>query len=450
MSPAKSSSTGASSRRAMVDHQTKSGPLAIASQAITRIKDEPFLFVIAVIALLIALTVAAARLGSPDLRFIVAVIAVLAFTVIAGYYLTAVVSSREKSSEVPAPTAPPAAAGGEGAEPTKPDVRPPGSAQSNRYDLWNDELSNGSVEVTFSPGDTDEWNTLARIFGNVLREKKFSETVAGNAGVIFWELLNNVGKHVKNSDAKITLELNTRHLPTVVITVGDEGKGYEWWDKVEQQYLGLKTNGREHGLGRVCRLSDQVLSTAPGDSTSWFGVRCTLYDIPWPGSLCDQYAWCEKVILDYGTPPSVWFGDRRYPLWWQDGNGGWCPLWSVLGALDYSIDNEIPQIMNLYLEHMRVKDTPYLFFEIRGHGFTETGQPRLSSVTISQTVESFFAPHFASKKVVLYRSKGAYHSSLQDLSQRHGLPLYASDSECAAALKKIDDRRSSSRSKTLG
>src|SRR5215471_3215475 len=58
----------------------------VVSQAVARIKGEPFLFVIAIVALLIGLTALATGLGSPDLRFIVVVIALLAFAAILGYY----------------------------------------------------------------------------------------------------------------------------------------------------------------------------------------------------------------------------------------------------------------------------------------------------------------------------------------------------------------------------
>jgi hypothetical protein len=71
MSPGKPSSTNAAGRRATVSHPANGNYWGIVSLVITKIRDEPFLFVIAVIALLIGFTVAASRLGSPDLRFIV-------------------------------------------------------------------------------------------------------------------------------------------------------------------------------------------------------------------------------------------------------------------------------------------------------------------------------------------------------------------------------------------
>lgn len=71
---------------------------SIISQVVTKIKNEPFLFAIAVMALLIGLTVAI-RTGSSDLRFMTIVIAVLAGVVILGYYLLAVLQMRAKAQD---------------------------------------------------------------------------------------------------------------------------------------------------------------------------------------------------------------------------------------------------------------------------------------------------------------------------------------------------------------
>jgi hypothetical protein len=83
-----------------------------------------------------------------------------------------------------------------------------------------------------------------------------------------------------------------------------------------------------------------------------------------------------------------------------------------------------------------------IFFEIREHGPTETSEPRNSEATITQTLESYCAQHFAAKKVLLYASKGAYTHGLKSLSKKYGIPLYVSEKECAAALRKIDNRKS--------
>jgi len=55
-------------------------------RAISRIKDEPLLFLIAVIALLVGVVVYGAKLASADLRFVILVIAVLAFLGVITYY----------------------------------------------------------------------------------------------------------------------------------------------------------------------------------------------------------------------------------------------------------------------------------------------------------------------------------------------------------------------------
>lgn len=57
------------------------------SQVVKKIRNEPFLFVIAVAALLIGLVVQGTGVASADLRFFITVIALLALVAIAGYYL---------------------------------------------------------------------------------------------------------------------------------------------------------------------------------------------------------------------------------------------------------------------------------------------------------------------------------------------------------------------------
>jgi len=60
---------------------------SLLSEVVAKIKDQPFLFVIAIAALIIGAVVLGARLGSADLRFVITIIALLAIAVIAGYYV---------------------------------------------------------------------------------------------------------------------------------------------------------------------------------------------------------------------------------------------------------------------------------------------------------------------------------------------------------------------------
>lgn len=62
---------------------------SIVSQVVEKIKNEPFLFAIAIIALVIALVITPSGLGSSDLRFVISIITALAFIVILGYFLQA-------------------------------------------------------------------------------------------------------------------------------------------------------------------------------------------------------------------------------------------------------------------------------------------------------------------------------------------------------------------------
>jgi hypothetical protein len=61
----------------------------VVGQVVARIRNEPLLFLIAIAALIAGLSVAASGLGSPNLRFVIVVIAVLAFAGIGVYYLVA-------------------------------------------------------------------------------------------------------------------------------------------------------------------------------------------------------------------------------------------------------------------------------------------------------------------------------------------------------------------------
>ena len=60
---------------------------SLLTKIIRKIKNEPFLFVIAITILIISPAVLATGLGSEDLRFVIGIIAALSFTVIVGYYV---------------------------------------------------------------------------------------------------------------------------------------------------------------------------------------------------------------------------------------------------------------------------------------------------------------------------------------------------------------------------
>jgi hypothetical protein len=78
-----SDTTNEQQRKATIKYPFES----ILGQVVGKIKNEPFLFVIGVIALLVGLATLATQIGSSDFRIIVIVIAALSFIVIVGYYL---------------------------------------------------------------------------------------------------------------------------------------------------------------------------------------------------------------------------------------------------------------------------------------------------------------------------------------------------------------------------
>jgi len=140
MSPGKPSSKVGTGRRATAGRSDNRGSWGVAYQAIAKIRHEPFLFVIAVIALLIALTTIASRLGSPDLRFIVIVVALLAFVVIAGYFLMIVRQGKVGEDQEPASASVPSTSREPIPERTLTTVEPRGSSQAQPRKAWSPPL----------------------------------------------------------------------------------------------------------------------------------------------------------------------------------------------------------------------------------------------------------------------------------------------------------------------
>jgi len=66
---------------------------SLLSKIVAKIEHEPFLFIIAIVALITGAVVVGAGLGSATLRYIIAVIALLAIAAIGGYYLLGTVQT---------------------------------------------------------------------------------------------------------------------------------------------------------------------------------------------------------------------------------------------------------------------------------------------------------------------------------------------------------------------
>lgn len=99
----------------------------IVQRVVEKIRNEPFLFVIAVVSLLIGLTMLSGQIGSRDLRFTIVVIASLAFAVILGYYVLAGLQMRRPRGDSATLTSPQSQSGA-----LPPSQSPVGSTDSIR------------------------------------------------------------------------------------------------------------------------------------------------------------------------------------------------------------------------------------------------------------------------------------------------------------------------------
>jgi anti-sigma regulatory factor (Ser/Thr protein kinase)/pimeloyl-ACP methyl ester carboxylesterase len=322
-------------------------------------------------------------------------------------------------------------------------VRQQSSATGAERDRWYSDLCDGALILQIRPAASREIDTLTRMVSNVLAQKKFSSSAARSAEVVIRELLANALLHACANEARVVIEIATTHLPAVIISVANEGSGFDISSIIERQLVEMKDGEREHGLGRVCRLADDV--TYDERSEGRVTVECTLYDVPKPTCLCDEFDWCGRILLDYSSPASVWFGERRYSLWWSVVVGGariGSHASSALNVLNLSIDQAIPQVIDVYLHDVLAPRYPYLFLEIRGHGSTETGDPRTSADTVLTAAVTGFRSHFQERKVILYASENAYTGELQRISEEYAIPLISSEKKCRALLSSIDQRAS--------
>lgn len=89
------------------DTGNKSPYDGVVGQVVRKIKNEPFLFVIGIAALLVGLATLGTKLGSSDFRIIVVVIASLSFLVIVGYYFRDTSSQTVGKPKRQAPNLPP-------------------------------------------------------------------------------------------------------------------------------------------------------------------------------------------------------------------------------------------------------------------------------------------------------------------------------------------------------
>lgn len=85
--------------------------VSLLSQTTSKIKDEPFLFVIAIIALIVGLVFLGGGVGPVQPRFVITIVALLAVIAIAGYYIRAGQKMVDQAKLVEAPQTGPSKVG---------------------------------------------------------------------------------------------------------------------------------------------------------------------------------------------------------------------------------------------------------------------------------------------------------------------------------------------------
>jgi anti-sigma regulatory factor (Ser/Thr protein kinase) len=301
----------------------------------------------------------------------------------------------------------------------------PLGVRSNEYQRWHDLLAAGKLELRIDAKAINEVNVLLSILDKVLQEKGFEKDTIDRAAIILWELVSNVARHVKNSQAKIGLEVNTKYLPMVIVSVADQGQGLDLEQTVINQFEKLKSGAPEHGLGRACRLSDDISQKKPSVSDPYHTIYCTLYTVHPPKSIFDQFPWTAKITVFYKSPYSVWIGDARYP------SGGY---WGITNTFDYALTEGNEKLLEIYLQPLLLNNPHYLCFEVQGVRYTTECLPGLEP-TIARALGAYFTDFFKQNRVIfLSKSYGPYVNA--DL--KNGIENYFDSSSCLRRLEEID------------
>jgi anti-sigma regulatory factor (Ser/Thr protein kinase) len=318
--------------------------------------------------------------------------------------------------------------------------RQPLGVRSAEYDRWYAQLTAGKLEVKIDPRALNEIDVLLAILDKVLLEAGFDKGSMDRVAVAVWELIANVARHVTGSSAIVSVEVNKRHLPMVILSVADQGPGFDLFGTIRTEYVGIAGGEPEHGLGRVRRFSDDVSQSRPSEFMPFHKIFCTIYSVPPPVSVFDRYPWCAKVVVVVESPYSVWFGDSRYALW---------GTLAVTETLDAAVRAGVPQLLDLYLSPLRTSSPAYIGIEVLGSRFPtdSLGERKLGErkgrgllEILGEAVGRYFRNLLEDRRVIIVGPKRSELKAGFERELGHECEIrdFATRDECLHALGEID------------
>jgi anti-sigma regulatory factor (Ser/Thr protein kinase) len=122
-------------------------------------------------------------------------------------------------------------------------------AQSRRgaTEGWHEQLCSGSLAVELNARRRGDVHTLASVVQEALREQKFHDA-APRAAAALTEVLMNVARHTEPGAALVEIDVDSRFLRRISLSVHDQGTGFDLEGTLEDHYRGIERGEREHGL----------------------------------------------------------------------------------------------------------------------------------------------------------------------------------------------------------
>ena len=331
-------------------------------------------------------------------------------------HLTQVVRTWTAGAVVPPPAAPvkegPSATG----------VSPP--------DLqgWHQSLSGGSLAVGLDARSSAAVYNLVAVVGAVLGEKAFVTRTVDRLAIILMELLNNVARHVPESTARVELELQTKYLRSVGVTVLDSGRGFELQNVLRTHFRLLAEGEREHGLMRVLRFSDDLRSLEGPSPAHPHGIACQVYDVGQPRSALWQYGGLTPVRLEYEFPKVLWLG--------MEAHVGW----EFLSALATTVEEGwSAAFLELYFKPPPAGAPRHLAVEVTGHKF-QTEVPPGSLATLRAALEIYFRAYLDEKRVIFFvhDTDFSLQHSVRNWARAWGCPCFEAEGDLVRHLQELE------------
>jgi anti-sigma regulatory factor (Ser/Thr protein kinase) len=294
---------------------------------------------------------------------------------------------------------------------------------------WYERLSDGSVDVELDPTSRSEMFTFVAVVRHVLSDTRFRQTTVDRVAIILRELLTNVARHVPGSRAWAAVEIQSDYLEFVSIAVRDSGPGINDLSVIEDHQQRLVQGDREHGLLRVARLTDNLSTEPPRNSSTdgRHGIWCEVFNPEPPPSVLFKSDVVAPVCVVYEDENPIWLGQEAYSGYY------------FLETLSKAVERNWHPLLDLYFAPLLSSGASYLGLEVTGSLYTSE-QPSYTFPNLAAALEMYFEQYFREKRVIvlIHDTDRPVYKDVKHWAQRWGLEYFKSRKACRRRLEELE------------